>query len=89
MTDEEIYTIVADVAKRHLGGDVEVGPKTALSELAADSLSLIEIIFELEERLDIELPFNANEIAQKDRGVTIEDLVASTRAALQPTLATR
>jgi len=34
---------------------------TALQELGAESLDLIEIIFALEEKFDVNIPYNANE----------------------------
>jgi len=38
-------------------------PDTALQDLGVESLDLIEIIFALEEKFDISIPFNANEAA--------------------------
>jgi acyl carrier protein len=38
-------------------------PDTALQDLGVESLDLIEIIFALEEKFNISIPFNANEQA--------------------------
>ena len=38
-------------------------PDTALQDLGIESLDLIEIIFALEEKFDISIPYNANEAA--------------------------
>ena len=38
-------------------------PHTALQDLGVESLDLIEIIFALEEKFDISIPYNANEAA--------------------------
>jgi len=38
-------------------------PDTALQDLGVESLDLIEIVFALEEKFDISIPYNANEVA--------------------------
>lgn len=38
-----------------------VDRETNLSDLGIESLDLVELIFELEEKFDIQIPFNANE----------------------------
>jgi acyl carrier protein len=43
-------------------------PDTALQDLGVESLDLIEIIFALEEKFDISIPYNANEVAAADKG---------------------
>lgn len=42
-------------------------PDTALQDLGVESLDLIEIIFALEEKFDISIPYNANETAAVDK----------------------
>jgi acyl carrier protein len=60
MTDVDsiVLDIIADKAKvdRHT-----LTRATDLSTLAIDSLDVVEIIFQLEEKFDISIPFNANE----------------------------
>lgn len=41
---------------------------TALQDIGVESLDLIEIIFALEEKFDISIPYNANEIATPGKG---------------------
>ena len=48
---------------------------TSLQDLGVESLDLIEIIFALEEKFNISIPYNANEVAAAGKG-------KSTRAGL-------
>lgn len=57
-TDEQILEII----RKHMpGGDRPLAADTPLSELEIESLDLVEIIFEIEEAFDIEIPYNAND----------------------------
>ena len=59
ITDE-----VREIISRELKIPFErLTPDTALLDLGVESLDLIEIIFALEEKFDISIPFNANESA--------------------------
>ncbi len=40
-------------------------PDVRLKDLGAESLDFVEVLFELEEKFDISLPFNANQPAQR------------------------
>lgn len=74
--EEEIFRIISEIATKTLNRDIVVNASTPLSDLAADSLSLIEIVFEIEERLNVNLPFNANEFAKIGANeITVGDLV--------------
>jgi acyl carrier protein len=76
MNDREaVYSMLSELISRTTGQAQIVVAETALSSLGFDSLGLIEIIFELEERYDVTLPFNANEIAQKGREANVGDIV--------------
>jgi acyl carrier protein len=48
-------------------------PDTALRDLGVESLDLIEIIFALEEKFDITIPYNANEVAAAGKGESSRD----------------
>ena len=55
---------VMQIISRELKIPIErVTPNTALQDLGVESLDLIEIIFALEEKFDINIPYNANEAA--------------------------
>ena len=55
-----VLGIIAEKAKTDPG---QLSPQTELSSLTLDSLDVVEIIFQLEERFDIAIPYNANEAA--------------------------
>jgi acyl carrier protein len=61
----EVKRIIASQLKipfERLLGDVR------LKDLGAESLDFVEVLFELEEKFDISLPFNANQPMQKTGG---------------------
>ena len=65
---EAITEEVRQIISKELNIPLEtLTPDTALRELGVESLDLIEIIFALEDKFDISIPYNANETAA-DRG---------------------
>ena len=51
-----------DIIKGHaVGLTSEPTRDTLITDLGIDSFSVVEIIYEVEERLNVEVPFNANE----------------------------
>lgn len=53
---------VLEIIKEHaIGLTGDVSRETPITDLGIDSFSVVEIIYEIEERLDVEVPFNANE----------------------------
>jgi acyl carrier protein len=60
MTDVEgaVLDIIAEKAKADRSS---LTPQTEISTLTLDSLDIVEIIFQIEERFDISIPYNANE----------------------------
>ncbi len=59
ITDE-----VKQIISRELKIPVErLTPETALQDLGVESVDVIEIVFALEEKFDISIPYNANEAA--------------------------
>ena len=51
-----------EIIKEHAVGLVgEPTRDTPIADLGIDSFSVVEIIYEIEEKLDVEVPFNANE----------------------------
>jgi acyl carrier protein len=53
-----VLDIIAEKAKTDRS---QLTLETELSTLTLDSLDVVEIIFQLEERFDISIPYNANE----------------------------
>lgn len=61
---EAIAEEVRQIISRELKIPLEsLAPDTALKDLGVESLDLIEIIFALEDKFDISIPYNANEAA--------------------------
>lgn len=56
-------------------------PGDKLPDLGVTSLDVVEIIFELEERFDIEIPFNANQIGGGGLG-TVGEVIAAVEGLL-------
>ena len=75
ITEQEIVELVAKearVAPELLTSDAN------LAELDIQSLEIVEIIFALEERFGISIPFNANGVGDESAGVslkTVRDIV--------------
>lgn len=57
---EEVKAIIA----KQVGTPAEdITPATKLADIGIESLDVIEIVFALEEKFDISIPFNANDSA--------------------------
>ncbi len=64
---EAITDEVRQIIARELKLPIErLTPDTKLQELGVEFLDLIEIIFALEEKFDINIPYNANEATAAD-----------------------
>lgn len=58
----EIEASILEIIKEHaVGLSGDLSRETLITDLGIDSFSVVEIIYEIEERLDVEVPFNANE----------------------------
>jgi acyl carrier protein len=69
--DAGLLEIIKDHA---VGLTSEPTRETLITDLGIDSFSIVEIIYEVEEKLGIEVPFNANENPLGDMK-TVGDLV--------------
>ena len=74
---KEITKMIADKA----GSEIMPGLLDPLTELGLDSLQVVELTYEIEEKYNVEIPFNANfDIEAKtvdDLVQTVEKLVAA------------
>jgi acyl carrier protein len=52
------------IAKHAKGKPIQMNDK--LADLGVESLDVIELVMELEEKFDIHIPFNANDTEMKD-----------------------
>ena len=57
---EDVKEVIAKQVNKDVG---ELNADTKLTDLGIESLDVIEIVFALEEKFDISIPFNANESA--------------------------
>ena len=53
--------VIAIIAKKLRGVPHEVKADDRLDELGLDSFAAVEMIFDLEEKFDIEIPYNSND----------------------------
>jgi acyl carrier protein len=72
--------VIAIIAKRIPGQKDDLSPTDKLTELGIESIDAIDMIFDLEEKFDIEIPYNANS-AQADFG-TVGDVVRAIEQVL-------
>ena len=56
--EQQILSIIQEHAPN---ADGEIGRDSPIDELGIDSFSVVEIIFDVEDKLGIEIPFNAND----------------------------
>lgn len=52
-------TIIAIIAEKALLDPATIAPESSIEGLGLDSLALVETIFAIEERFDIDVPFDA------------------------------
>ncbi|PJN94600.1 phosphopantetheine-binding protein [Amaricoccus sp. HAR-UPW-R2A-40] len=78
--------VVAILAEQALLDPSEIRRDASPADLGVDSLGLVEVVFALEEAFDIQIPFNANDPAQKDAArpdfdiSTVDSLVQAVKA---------
>jgi acyl carrier protein len=61
----EVLDDVRAIISKSLNIPIErLTPEARLDELGAESLDVIEIVFSLEEKFDISIPFNADEVTR-------------------------
>ena len=59
---EQMEGVLLEIIKENaVGLTGELSTDTAITDLGIDSFAVVEIIYEVEEKLGIEVPFNANE----------------------------
>jgi acyl carrier protein len=71
---------IIDIIKNHAVGLTAAPTRdTLITDLGIDSFAIVEIIYEIEEKLAIEIPFNANENPLEGKK-TVGDLVDVVKA---------
>jgi acyl carrier protein len=74
MSSPQIDEILDIVAQKALIDRSKLTPDVKLSDLNVSSLDMVEVIFALEDKFSVQLPFNANSSAEELR--TIGDVIA-------------
>jgi acyl carrier protein len=67
--------VIDIIAKRLPDGKRELNPTDRLSDLGIDSFSAVEMIFDLEEKFDIQIDYNSNDSALQFE--TVGEVVAA------------
>jgi acyl carrier protein len=79
---EDVLDEVTHIIAKHSSADYEaLTPETSLQEIDVESLDLVEIIFEIEERFKIEVPHNVNADSRLEFA-TIGQIVEGVQAIL-------
>ena len=72
MSEEEIFEKLKEIIVDHLGVEEDIikMDATFVEDLSADSLDIVELIMDIEEKFDIEIPDS-----DAERIVTVSDVV--------------
>ena len=80
MPHTEIDEILDIVAQKAMIDRSKLSPDARLSDLNVSSLDMVEVVFALEDKFGIEMPFNANVSA--DEFSTVGDVIALVKKQL-------
>jgi acyl carrier protein len=67
--------VIAIIAKRKRVEKPTVGASDRLEDLGLESLDAVEMIFDLEEKFDVQIPYNANVNNARTEFETVGDVV--------------
>ena len=76
MSQNILDQIISLVAEKAMLDPDQVSPTSTLDDLGIDSLTVVELIFAIEETFGIEVPFNANEPEKSEFDVSSVEAVA-------------
>jgi acyl carrier protein len=83
VTDTVAQDTIAIIAKRLPPDKRGISAADRLDELGIDSFSAVEMIFDLEEKFDIQIPYNSNDT--RFRFETVGDVVEAIRSEIGKT----
>lgn len=69
--------VIAIIAKKKRGDKPTVELLDRLQDLGLESLDAVEMIFDLEEKFDVQIPYNANAANVQTEFETVGDVVAA------------
>ena len=75
--------VIAIIAKLARPPRASIQLADRLEDLGIESLGAVELIFELEEKFDIQIPYNANDTGQEFR--TVGDVVSAIQGLVSKT----
>ncbi|MEM1277246.1 MAG: acyl carrier protein [Pseudomonadota bacterium] len=70
MSDEVTAKIIEIIAEQAMVDPQDIAVDRSLEDLGLDSLSLVEVVFGIEEAFDVSVPFNANDPSDSDFDIT-------------------
>jgi acyl carrier protein len=80
MSQQQIDEILDVVAQKAMIDRSKLSPEAKLADLNVSSLDMVEVIFALEDKFGIQLPFNANTSANEFE--TVGDVIAMVKKQL-------
>ncbi len=80
MSQQQIDEILDVVAQKAMIDRSKLTPEAKLTDLNVSSLDMVEVIFALEDKFGIQLPFNANTSANEFE--TVGDVIAMVKKQL-------
>ena len=81
MTEDDVARqIIGIIADQAMLDPADVRLDASPDQLGLDSLGLVEIVFSIEERFDISVPYNANDPSATDFDIgSVEKIVAAVK----------
>ncbi len=70
MTDEVSQGVAEIIAEQAMVDAKEITNETTMDDLGLDSLALVEVVFGIEEKFDISVPYNANDPSESEFDLT-------------------
>lgn len=83
MTDQVEKDIVEIIREATRAPEAEMMSSTPLEELGVDSLDFVEMLFMVEERFGIDVPYNANDPTAEFAFATVGDVADTVRRLMQ------
>ena len=83
MTDQVEKGVVDIIREATRSPDAEMMASTPLEELGVDSLDFVEMLFMVEEKFGVDVPYNANDPTAEFTFMTVGDVADAVRRLLQ------
>lgn len=83
MTNQVEKDVVEIIREATRSPDLQMMTSTPLEELGVDSLDFVEMLFMVEERFGIDVPYNANDPSAEFNFMTVGDVVDAVHRLMQ------